>query len=347
MSSSAGSFEIQDTFGAMLIGTFVTMILYGITTLQAYFYYLSFPKDGKQTKLLVLLIWLLDTFHSIFVGHCVHRFLIAGFVDRSLLVNGNWSLFLSIGTNVLEAFIVQAFFAHRIFILCSPEKRWWVAGVIGFFVVAHFAFGLKTVVYLFITKEFARLQELSASSIVPFGITTIISDILIAVALCILLHSNRSEFGDTNTIINKLILYAINRCILTTAVAFAETIVFSVLPNSFYSIAIDFIVGKLYANSLLAVLNSRANLRPQSRAGFSDESTEMSTRFNVTSGVANHQTSLFQVRTRESARETVPEKRNQELSIMTPGGSSEKHAVSTLKDGRKEGIITGEVYQIP
>ena len=31
---------------------------------------------------------------------------------------------------------------------------------------------------------------------------------------------------------------------LTRAVAIVETVVFSVLPNSFYSFAIDFVIGK-------------------------------------------------------------------------------------------------------
>ena len=79
--------------------------------------------------------------------------------------------------------------------------------------------------------------------------------------------------------------------------AVAETIVFSILPNTFYSLAIDFVVGKcsfkspshlmkrqltmikVYANSLLAVLNSRAALGSNPR-NVSD-STELSTSFHV------------------------------------------------------------------
>ncbi|KAF8905054.1 hypothetical protein CPB84DRAFT_1823402, partial [Gymnopilus junonius] len=286
-------FDIQETFGAMLIGTFVMLVIYGITMLQTYLYFTSFPKDDGPTKALVASIWILDTTHAVLAGHCMHYYLIAGFVDHTILANGNWSLFLSLATNLIEAFIVQAFFTRRIFLLCSPQRRWWVAGVITVFVVAHFVFGIETVVDLFATKEFIRLKKLSFSSVIPFGVTTIISDILIAIALCVLLHNNRSDFGDTNSIINKLIVYAINRCILTSAVAIAETVVFSALPNTLYSFAMDFVIGKLYANSLLAVLNSRAVLRVPSRADLS--STELSTRFHVASAVTNHHTSLFQV----------------------------------------------------
>ena len=89
------------------------------------------------------------------------------------------------------------------------------------------------------------------------------------------------------------------------AAAVAETIVFSILPNSFYSLAIDFVIGKcsskspsliikrrlimikVYANSLLAVLNSRAALESNSR-NVSD-STELSTSFHV----ARHQDNIY------------------------------------------------------
>ncbi|KAF8199582.1 hypothetical protein BJ912DRAFT_1129664 [Pholiota molesta] len=268
--------------------------------LQAYFYYMSFPKDEKSTKMLG-------------IGHdpcCSHHYpqkiyvnnsriqKINGFTDHSVLISGNWSLFLSIAINVTLAFIVQLFFTQRIFILCPDQKRYWVASVIGIFVFAHF----DTVINLFIKRRFILLKEVSLTSALPFGVTTIISDILIAVALCALLSSNRSSFQDTNNVINRLIIFAVNRCILTCAMAIVETIVFSTLPNSFYSLALDFVIGKLYANSLLAVLNARANLRPDPQQDLS--STELSTAFNFTS-ITNHHTSLIQVRSRENFRNHV------------------------------------------
>jgi len=226
----------------------------------------------------------------------LYFYLITGFGNPLALAAGNWPLFSSIAINVVIAFIVQCFFTERIFQLCPPERRWWVTGIIAITVLAHFVFGLETVIFLATKKEFTRFKEVTLIAAVPFGVVTVLSDIIIAIALCVLLGSNRSSFDDTNNIINKLIVFAINRCILTSAVAVAETIVFSVLPNSFYSLAIDFVIGKLYANSLLAVLNSRVALGSNSRDV--SGSTEISTSFHV----APHQdnTYISRVRTRES-----------------------------------------------
>jgi len=197
--------------------------------------------------------------------HALYFYLITGFGNPLALLNGTWSLFSSIATNVVIAFIVQCFFTKQIFLLCSPQKRWWVTGIIAITVLAHFVFGLETVIFFAIKKEFMRLKEVTLMAVVPFGTATVLSDIIIAIALCVLLGSNRSSFkdSDTNNIINKIIVFVISRGILLSAVAVAETIVFSVQPNSLYSLAIDFVIGKVYANSLLVALNSRAGSNSQ------------------------------------------------------------------------------------
>ena len=50
----------------------------------------------------------------------------------------------------------------------------------------------------------------------PFGAFALLSDIVIAAALVFLLRQNRSDFEDTNSLVKTLVVYAINRCILTS-----------------------------------------------------------------------------------------------------------------------------------
>ncbi|RDB25971.1 hypothetical protein Hypma_006515 [Hypsizygus marmoreus] len=314
--------DITQTFGAMFMGTLLTMAIYGITTLQTYFYYMYYPKDGPRLKLLVAVIWILDTLHTILMCHAMYHYLISGFGNPLALVQGTWSLFASIAINVIMAFVVQCFFTKRIYTL-SPERiKWWLSGPIGLSVFAHFFFGIETVVYFSIIKDFARLHEANFISVLPFAIFAILSDLLIAGALCLLLASNRSEFEDTNNIINSLIVYAINRCILTSAVAITEVVVFVAVPHSFYSFAFDFIIGKLYANSLLATLNSRRSLRGK---GQDDSTRETSTSFRLAS-MATEPTSLMQVPSRESSttteRRRVPTSVDEESKHDTMIGSS-------------------------
>lgn len=253
--------DIHDTFGAGFIGGMVTAILYGITTLQTYLYYVYYPKDTNGLKVLVAFIWVLDTLHVSLMCHALYYYLVSSFGDPNNLGTGVWSLFSSLGLNLCMAVLVQTYFAFRISHLTRSGVRWWLTSFIMVFVVAHFAFGLETVILMFIKKDFSALSQITLYAATPFAITAVLSDVLIAASLCVLLHGNRSPIIETNALVNTLIVYAINRCLLTSVVAVAEVIAFAISPGSLWFIAIDFVIGKLYANSLLASLNSRSALR--------------------------------------------------------------------------------------
>ncbi|KIM77013.1 hypothetical protein PILCRDRAFT_825763 [Piloderma croceum F 1598] len=63
--------EIDETFGVLYLGTAIALIMFGITILQTYFYYLYYGHDGRKLKLLdrkVMSVWLLDTIHTAFSG---------------------------------------------------------------------------------------------------------------------------------------------------------------------------------------------------------------------------------------------------------------------------------------
>jgi len=258
------------------------MCLYGITTLQTYFYYQYYPKDDSGLKLLVASLWVIDTAHVVFMSHAMYWYLVTGFGDVENLAGGVWSLFASMLMNLLMAFIVQCFFTARIHFLSPPRFKLWLPSVIGFIVLAHLSFGLETVGEFFRKKDFVKLQEVKWDAALPFAISAILSDVVIATALCILLGSNRTGFKGTNSLINYLILIAIHRCVLTSAVAIVEVVVYVVRPASSYFFAIDFLVGKLYTNSLLASLNSRSSLRGAGVEGSTQE-TELSTSFRMAS----------------------------------------------------------------
>ncbi|KAH6893971.1 hypothetical protein BKA70DRAFT_796114 [Coprinopsis sp. MPI-PUGE-AT-0042] len=256
---------IHESFGAGLIGAFVNAMLFGLTTLQAYLFYLYYPKDTRGNKILVGLIWVLDSVHTALVCLCIYFYLVSNYNNPEQLRHGHWSLFTSILFNVIVACLVQGYFTYRIFQLSSVRARWWLTSSIGLMVFAHFVFGVETVVFAFIKKDFHRLHEFSLIAATPFAVTAVLSDIMIAASLCVLLSGSRTGFKGTNHLVTVLIIYAINRCILTSVVAVVEIVVFSLFPNAHWYLAIDFVIGKLYANSFLASLNSRNALSKSSQ----------------------------------------------------------------------------------
>ncbi|KAI6139856.1 hypothetical protein EDD17DRAFT_1670609 [Pisolithus thermaeus] len=60
---------------------------------------------------------------------------------------------------------------------------------------------------------------------------------------------------------NTLVIYAVNRCFLTLLFAIAECV--TIVGNEYtWAMGFEFNIGKLYANSLLASLNTRQYVPP-------------------------------------------------------------------------------------
>ncbi|EMD38581.1 hypothetical protein CERSUDRAFT_113765 [Gelatoporia subvermispora B] len=297
--------DLNSTFGAAYIGAMVTLVLYGITSLQSYLYYAYYPKDDRSLKFTVGLpstrlrslltsqayqvaaVWILDTLHVALVCYSMYYYLILNYANPLALFHGIWSLDVSVLINTLIACIVQTFFTQRVYQLTPQPWKYPVTGLIGATVLAHFALGLETTVKFFQIQDFSRLSEISFSAALPFAIMAVLSDVAVAAALCILLHNSRTVYHSTNHILYKLMVFAINRCVLTSLVAIVELVVFLKLQHTLWFLAIDFIIGKLYANSLLATLNTR---RIISGKGLEESRgsgmTATSTSFRVGSGQA-------------------------------------------------------------
>ncbi|KAI5995284.1 hypothetical protein F5J12DRAFT_785633 [Pisolithus orientalis] len=118
------------------------------------------------------------------------------------------------------------------------------------------------------------LAQIMFSGVTPALATVALTEVLITVSLCILFYDSGSgsAFPRTKRLMNTLIIYAVNRCLLTSLVALADLIVFLQTADvqDTWSIALEFVVEKLYANSLLASLNSREHLRSKGAGTLSD-----------------------------------------------------------------------------
>ncbi|KAM5530940.1 hypothetical protein V8D89_015385 [Ganoderma adspersum] len=72
------SASLVPTFGAVLIGNFISAALYGLTTLQVYLYFRKrWSVDPMRLKSFIFYIWLLET---------VHACQLVAFLFRSLIV---------------------------------------------------------------------------------------------------------------------------------------------------------------------------------------------------------------------------------------------------------------------
>jgi len=89
----------------------------------------------------------------------------------------------------------------------------------------------------------------------------VFGDVLITTSICVLLNHNRSGFKSSDSLINTLMVYTINTGLVTSLCAMACLVSFAIWPHTFIFVAIYFVLGKLYVNTILAVLNTRSFLR--------------------------------------------------------------------------------------
>ncbi|KAI6128488.1 hypothetical protein EDD16DRAFT_1548873 [Pisolithus croceorrhizus] len=252
---------IDSTFGAYFIGVVISALLYGVTCVQVWYYYVSYPTDPWHIKTLVFAVFASDTVHQALVTHSAYIYLVSDIVNPAGLADLVWSLLVEVLFNAITALLVQCFLSMRVYRLSNKSIP--VTAFVMSSVIAEFVLSVIYVAKALPLQSFADLSQLKGISS-AINATTAASDVLIAGCLCFLLQKSRTGFRRSDTMINKLMLFSLNTGLLTGIFAVASLISISVWPNAFIYIAFYFCVGRLYCNSLLATLNARRIIRAAS-----------------------------------------------------------------------------------
>ncbi|KAK1236154.1 hypothetical protein PQX77_000596, partial [Marasmius sp. AFHP31] len=169
---------------------------------------------------------------------------------------------LSILATAIQTLIAHGFFAHKI--LKSSNNNYFVTAPIIILAVARVVAATVT------TSEMMKLQRFSAFDQTYPGwmITTGLSlsagiDIIITCCLFYNLRTLRRQMHATGLVqvLDSLTLFTLENGLLTCIAAIASLVCWLTMPFNLIFLGLHFIIGKLYANSLLASLNTRKGLR--------------------------------------------------------------------------------------
>jgi hypothetical protein len=238
-------------------------MLYGIVVSQTMFYFSRYPKDQPAFKLLVVSLLLLDTMSMIAATHGLYHYLIVNFGNLEVLQVQVWTVQVEPMIAYTIMLIVQAFFITRIWQLSG--RKWIFPSILAFFSLSAFGAGVAIVVKVFTFK-------LWSSSLLPYMKVLVATnkaletavDALITGALVYYLRRGRSGMqrtNSTNSMIDRLIVFAVNRGAITTFLQLCYLIAFEIRPDSMAWVALHIAISKVYTNSLLATLNSRNTIR--------------------------------------------------------------------------------------
>ncbi|KAI0039476.1 hypothetical protein FA95DRAFT_1550637 [Auriscalpium vulgare] len=252
--------SLDSTMGGLYISIVVSGSLWGVTALQTWHYYLNYPQDPWHLKAIVAVVFSLDTLHQILIAHTGYWYLVTHYFEPQFLGHIVWSIAAEVVVAAIVALTVQCFFIMRIWQL--SKKSLIIVGLVSALVLSQF---LVTIVYLarVFTRDlwtYAKLATIKGLSM-SINAATVAADVSIALVLCYFLGSSRTGFRRSDTVINKLILFAVNTGLITSIDAVCSLVTIAALPNTFIYISFFFAQSRLYSNSLMATLNARKYLR--------------------------------------------------------------------------------------
>ncbi|KAJ8088808.1 hypothetical protein PM082_014054 [Marasmius tenuissimus] len=250
--------SIAKTYGALLIGTLFASIFSGIFHLQCLFYGRRYGNDPLGLKTLVLAVWILDVFHNAAVWSCLWTWFIADFGSPEKLDMIPIGVPLSIIATGILTLLVHCFFLHRIFQLVRNK----LTITVPIFILAVFRLGSALATSHLMLKH-NSLSDFKNHHRWVFSLGLALSsvvDVLITGVMMTVLRRTRSKSMSLETVISTLIVYTLENGAITTAATIISMICWLTMDNLIF-LALHFIIAKLYANSILAMLNCRSSLR--------------------------------------------------------------------------------------
>ncbi|GAB1520650.1 hypothetical protein RhiTH_003733 [Rhizoctonia solani] len=237
-------------------------------------YYVAFPRDHRWIKTLVGYMFVVDTLNSIFDIGLVWKYTITLFGDHDGILVSSWWFNVEPVMTVMISSTTQGFFAWRIAKLTGQPWMGWGIALSAFI---QFAAGLSSTIGAFIVQDFARFQELKAAVITWLGLSAL-TDVVITCILSWYLHTHRTGFSKTDDIITRLVRLTVQTGLITTLWATTDLILYLGWSHNLH-LFFQLPLCKLYTNSLMSTLNSRAgwggsftssttgNVDPMSRSG--------------------------------------------------------------------------------
>ncbi|KAI3596443.1 hypothetical protein WG66_003222 [Moniliophthora roreri] len=160
----------------------------------------------------------------------------------------------------IVAFLVQIYFARRIYMLLSTTKLKLLSGIIVLLSITQFAGAIGASIGV---KKIVMFSNFGQSSSTPgyfwiFGGT--LADMLIAVTMVYALSQYDTTVRQTRNLVRRLKRLALETGSITAIVAPMVPLFYFCFPDQNYHVVPAVVIAKLYSNSLLVIFNSRIRI---------------------------------------------------------------------------------------
>ncbi|KAF5327055.1 hypothetical protein D9619_005009 [Psilocybe cf. subviscida] len=248
--------NVNLSFGPMLIGVFINMILYGILIVQTYHYYLTYKKDAPWIKYLVFYLFVVETINTGCDIAMMYQPLIVQFGHPDAVKFFPTMFAAEPIVIVAVSTPIQLFFAWRIKLLTKSNILPIIVAILS---IVSLAGGTWTTALIVKIKLFSRKPELHWPALVWF-ISACLADIMITTVLVMNLSKRKTGFIATDDAISKIIRMTVQTGFLTAFFAVGDVVFFMTLPHTALNFLWDLALSKLYSNCLLSTLNARSSV---------------------------------------------------------------------------------------
>ncbi|TFK22883.1 hypothetical protein FA15DRAFT_757674 [Coprinopsis marcescibilis] len=254
--------------GAQMVSTAVTTLLYGVAIFMvAQYFFRHSRNDPTWIKVVAASLGVLATLQTIFANHQIYDYFVTNNNDTDARKLIPFSMPAKTACVFLTAFLSQIFYASRIWKLgrlVENHFRFLVVPIVAL-AILQLGGGMVQVVVMDMSKSYPVMFErvsLNTGSMYINGAATAACDILITIALVMILRStNVNATRRTKTLLEKLVIYAINRGIVTSVFALLSIFLYNFTSGTFYFL-IPFVSNThVYIISVISMLTAREGLR--------------------------------------------------------------------------------------
>ncbi|KAA1470141.1 hypothetical protein DENSPDRAFT_835865 [Dentipellis sp. KUC8613] len=255
--------SLESTLDAALVGNFVAIMLYGITTLQTYIYAQDYLEDPVSLRLLVLAVWIIETIHSVLCLYGVHSMFVTNFglvTSPDILY---WSQGAMILLGVIVMFAVHCYFARRVWMIGNNPQP--LTTVIVLVASLHLAFGIATFVLTRCFDTWSAMRSRPIAQIMLCGGlgSACVADLLIAASLFYFMRQRRNtlQHAQFHNALSSLTIYIVSTGFSTAVLSSSTLLTFMFVPHGGVFLGLASIQSKAYANAFLTNLNARQTIR--------------------------------------------------------------------------------------
>jgi len=260
--------SISTQIGTVFVGAALAYVMYGINCIQVSWYYRHYPRDKIGTKILVGLIYFLETLQAVLMVPSVWYFLINRGINstaQQLLHCLPWSFVLPLLPTEISCFLVECFFLMRMWRLTSNKYVTTLAAVPF---VAGWTFNI-----IYIVKRLMRVNQTCIPSILVQHIDRwffvnyslrLFSDGVITGTLCYTLWKRRacaSTLTNSLQLLRSLIIWTLSTGLFMWLSTLTCIITYIFIRTPLASRGAYFLRGRVYGLAMLALLNHRKRFR--------------------------------------------------------------------------------------